>query len=434
MVRPGTFLVRAVALLAAAGLVVALAPAALPGYLVLLGILTAAVVAEAVALRRADIVVETAESQVLSLGEDEVVTLELRTTATRPLRVVVRQVWPRLLEELATERHGLVRPGEILRLDLPVRGVRRGQAPLDPPGVSITYYGLVERILRPKVTSEITVVPDLRAVARLHARLNQYALRGLGTRLSARMGKGREFERLREYVRGDDFRDLAWKASARHDKLIVREFRLDRSQDVVLCLDCGHRMAARVGGLTRLDHAVNGAVLLSYVCNRLEDRVGVLSFAASVTPGPRAGRGSTHLRRVTAFVSATDAGYVHSDYLALSAELRRGLRRRALVVVFTALSEMDPEPLLRAVRAASPPHLVLVAVLRDPDLQAAAEIPPADKTELSRTLVARDLWSVREHTIRELRRLGALVVESRPQDVGLDAMNAYIDVKRRQLL
>jgi uncharacterized protein (DUF58 family) len=278
------------------------------------------------------------------------------------------------------------------------------------------------------------VVPDLRAVARLHAQLNRYALRGLGTRLSARMGKGREFERLREYVRGDEFRDLAWKASARHGKLIVREFRLDRSQDVVLCLDCGHRMAARVGGLTRLDHAVNGAVLLSYVCNRLEDRVGVLSFAASVTSGPRVGRGSAHLRRITAFAAGASAGYVHSDYLALSAELRRGFRRRALIVVFTALSEMDPEPLLRAVRAASPPHLVLVAVLQDPDLEAAARTHPADKAELCRTLVARDLWAVREHTIRELRRLGALVVQSTPQDVGIDAMNAYIEVKRRQLL
>jgi uncharacterized protein (DUF58 family) len=193
-------------------------------------------------------------------------------------------------------------------------------------------------------------------------------------------------------------------------------------------------MAARVGGLSRLDHAVNGAVLLSYVCNRLEDRVGVLSFAASVTAGPRAGRGSAHLRRITAFVSGASAGYLHSDYLALSAELRRGFRRRALVVVFTALSEMDPEPLLRAVRAASPPHLVLVAVLQDPDLEAAARTLPARKSELCRTLVARDLWSVREHTVRELRRLGALVVQGSPQDVGVDAMNAYIEVKRRQLL
>ena len=104
------------------------------------------------------------------------------------------------------------------------------------------------------------------------------------------------------------------------------------------------------------------------------------------------------------------------------------------MVLFTALSEMDPQPLLRAVRALSPPHLVLVAVLQDPDLEAAAELRPANSAELCRTLVARDLWTVRERTVRDLRRLGALVVQSTPQDVGLAAMNAYIEVKRRQLL
>jgi uncharacterized protein (DUF58 family) len=128
------------------------------------------------------------------------------------------------------------------------------------------------------------------------------------------------------------------------------------------------------------------------------------------------------------------ADFVHSDYLGLATELRRGLRHRSLLVLFTALSEMDKEPILRAVKALSPPHLVLVMVLRDTDLEAAARMRPATKRELSRVLVARDLASVREQTIRELRRLGALVVESSPSDVGVLAMNAYIDIKRRQLL
>jgi uncharacterized protein (DUF58 family) len=432
--RPASLLVRAMAWTAVSGLVVPLIPAALWGLLAILAILLGAALLEALLLQRVEVFVDAESRHVLSLGQDDSVTLAVRTSATRGVRFVLRQVWPPLIEAPAAERRGVVGPGEVLRLELPVRGVRRGRASLEPPGVALAFVGLVEKVVRPPVESEVVVVPDLRAVARLHARLNRYALRGLGTRLSARMGKGREFERLREYVRGDEFRDLAWKASARHGKLIVREFRLDRSQDVILCLDCGHRMAARVGSLSRLDHAVNGAVLLSYVCNRLEDRVGILFFAASVTAGPRTGRGSAHLRRVTAFASGANAGYVHSDYLALSAELRRGFRRRALVVVFTALSEMDPEPLLRAVRAASPPHLVLVAVLQDPDLEAAARTRPANKAELCRTLVARGLWSVREHTVRELRRLGALVVQSEPRDVGLDAMNAYIEVKRRQLL
>jgi uncharacterized protein (DUF58 family) len=422
------------ALVAVAGLLVVALPAlfwvVLAAGLVVLG----AAVVEAAALRRVRFTVERRASHALSLGEDDTVTLTVGSDARRPLRLVLRQPWPRLLATASATRSGLARPGEVLRFELPVRGVRRGRARVPPAFLAATFAGLAERVVEAGPRSEVKVIPDLRAVGRLHAQLNRFALRGYGSRMSARLGKGREFDRLREYVRGDEFRDLAWKASARHDKLIVREYRLDRSQDVLLCLDAGHRMAAPVAGLRKLDHAVNGAVLLAYGCNRLEDRVGILSFSAAVKRGPRTGRGAAHLRRITDFASGVEAGYVHSDYLALASDLRRGLRHRTLVVVFTALSEMDPEPLLRAVKAVSPPHLVLVAVLQDPDLQAAARLLPADKGELARTLVAQDLWHVREQTVRELRRLGALVVESTPQDVGTAAMNAYIEVKRRQLL
>jgi uncharacterized protein (DUF58 family) len=432
--RPGPVLARLTIPVCVASLLVPLAPALAWGVAGAVAIILFLAAAEGLALRRVRFEVEGRESHALYLGEVARISVAVRTSASRALQVVLRQLWPALIQETSSTRTGLVRPGEVLRFDLDVRGTARGRCVLPPPVLAATFFGLAERIVRAGSPSELSVIPDLRAVGRLHAKLNRFALRGFGTRMSARLGKGREFDRLREYVRGDDFRDLAWKASARHGKLIVREYRLDRSQDVLLCLDSGHRMAARVGGLTRLDHAINGAVLLSYVCNRMEDRVGILSFAASVTRGPRQGKGGAHLRRITDFAAGVSAGFVHSDYLALTAEVRRALRHRALVVVFTALSEMDPAPLLRAVRAASPPHLVLVAVLQDPDLLASAQLRPSNKAELCRTLVAHDLWAVREQTVRELRRLGALVVETTPEDVGVEAMNAYIDVKRRQLL
>jgi uncharacterized protein (DUF58 family) len=282
--------------------------------------------------------------------------------------------------------------------------------------------------------AEIVVLPDLRAVAGQHAKLNRFVLRGLGSRSAPRLGKGREFDRLREYVLGDEFRDIAWRASARHGKLIVREFRLDRSQDVVVCLDRGHRMAARVAGLTRLDHAVNAAVLLAYICNRMEDRIGLVSFATDVTVGTSPGRGAAHLRRLTGAAASVRGEMVHTDYRALAADLRRRRRQRTLVVILTALPEIEQGGLLEAVRSLVPQHLPLVVVLADPALRAVAEMLPAGAAELSRTLVAREVIAGREQTMRGLRRLGALVAETAAGDAGVAAMNAYIEVKRRQLL
>jgi uncharacterized protein (DUF58 family) len=433
--RPGPLLPRCLGALCLLALLLPLVPALAQLLLTVLLLLFAAAAAELSLLWRVRLSAERPEVVALSLGELETTPLKLRGDAERPLEISLRQVWPALIETPSVTREGLLRPGEVLALELPLRGIARGRARIQPPHVALRLWGFCERLLRlDDAGAEIVVMPDLRAVAGVHAKLNRFALQGLGSRTSARLGKGREFDRLREYVRGDEVRDVAWKATARRGKLIVREYRLDRSQDVLLCLDAGHRMAARLGGLSKLDHAVNAAVLLAYICNRMEDKLAMLSFATEVNYGVPHGRGAAHLRRLTEFAASVHDAYVHSDYLALGADLRRRLRHRTLIVLMTALPDADHEALLRGLRMLAPQHLPLVLVLQDPDLRAAAQFLPADKRELARTLAARDLLAGREQAIREARALGARVVEVDPGAAGVAVMNAYIDIKRRQLL
>jgi uncharacterized protein (DUF58 family) len=174
---------------------------------------------------------------------------------------------------------------------------------------------------------------------------------------------------------------------------------------------------------------------MSYLCNRMEDRVGMLAFGAEVDSGVPQGRGGAHLREVMGFATRLAAEHVHADYLTLAAHLRRRLRHRTLVVVMTDLPEGDEaEDVVRAARLLAPQHLPLFVVLADPDLEAAARILPADHAELCRTLVARDAWTKRQAVARELRQLGAITITTPPEATGIAAMNAYIDVKRRQLL
>ena len=167
----------------------------------------------------------------------------------------------------------------------------------------------------------------------------------------------------------------------------------------------------------------------------MEDRVGMLTFGAEVEHGINQGSGAGHLRRLTAFATAVKGEYIHTDYLALAAHLRRRLRRRTLILIMTALPEgEDRYELLRMVTMLTPQHLPLMLILSDPALKASADFLPASKEELCQTLVAKNVWSDRRQIIGELRNRGALVVETTPQDIGIEAVNAYIDVKRRQLL
>jgi uncharacterized protein (DUF58 family) len=349
--------------------------------------------------------------------------------------MIVRQRWPALVEPRSSTAEALCRAGEVVDLGFPIRGIARGTAVVEPLYAAFTRWGLVERIVPAGGTSTVHVLPNLRAVGRMHKRLNDYALRSLGARTAPRVGKGRDFDRLRDYVMDDDYRDIAWKASARHGRLIVREFRMERSQDILLCLDAGHRMAARVEQITRLDHAVNAAVLISYICNRMEDKIGIVSFDTDVDKGLATARGAAHLRAITAYVTQLEAAYLHTDYLALAASLRRRLHHRTLILILTVLPEREERhDLLRAVDLLAPQHLPLFVALTDRDLRAQAEMLPSNRRELSRALVARDLTLGRMELMRELRARGALVVESTAVDWGVDAVNAYIDVKRRQML
>jgi uncharacterized protein (DUF58 family) len=433
--RPGRNLVLAVTALAGAALLVPLVPGLEWG---LLGALLAAIglaAAERRVLGSVQVRCEEAPAHVLSLDEEERIAFRLSTNAGRTVRLIVRRVWPRLVAEPSATLEGTCRPGEALALECPVRGVQRGVARLEGPHVAFTLWGWAERRVSLPGSSELTVLPNLRAVRRLHGQLNAFVLRGLGQRVAPRLGKGREFDRLREYNVNDDFRDIAWKASARHRKLIVREYRLDRSQDVLVCVDRGHRMAAMTTRIRRVDHAVNAAVLVSYISNRMEDRVGVLSFGAQVDSGIPQGRGPRHQSLVTKFAAGIEAQYIHTDYLALGAHVRRRLRTRSLVLVLTTVPEAGEErSLVRCARMWLPTHLPVFVVLADPALRAAAESLPATQEELCRTLVARDVWTQRRQVMEELRRLGAWVVDVGPEDAGVEAVNAYLEIKRRQLL
>ena len=399
----------------------------------LAAVLAAAV--EAILLRQVRVEVVRDAIAVVPLGEREVLEARVAHDSSATLSVSLRTIWPLELGGGSSTASGACGPGETLALAYDVAGVRRGEAKVDPPFLSVTRFGMVETILQAGAPQTVRVIPNLREVHRAHAQLNALFLRGLGTRLAPRTGQGREFDRLREYVVGDDYRQISWKASARQRKPIVRQFRVERSQDVLFCVDRGHRMAARVGRLTRADHAVNAAVLGAYVCNRAEDRTGLLSFSAAVENGIAQGRGPAHLAAITRFATAVAPGYLPTDYRSLAAHLKKRLRSRTLVILFTALPERgDQGDLLAAVRLLMPRHLPLVLALRDVGLEASARSLPADHGDVCRTLVASELVQDRGLLVAGLRQLGALVAETPPEESGTAVINAWLDVKRRQLL
>ncbi|MFW5878850.1 MAG: DUF58 domain-containing protein, partial [Myxococcota bacterium] len=178
----------------------------------------------------------------------------------------------------------------------------------------------------------VKVYPDLRGAGRLLLSGGARDLVSQGVRLVRREGEGSELSALRDYEPGDSYRDVDWKATARRDEPIVRAREPERSQTLLVCVDAGRLMAARTGGLSKLDHAVNAALLLSFVALRCDDRVGLLLFADEVLAWVPPGKGRLQYGRILEALYGAQASLTYVDYRELVRTVLARQQRRALVV------------------------------------------------------------------------------------------------------
>ena len=278
----------------------------------------------------------------------------------------------------------------------------------------------------------VRVDADLSAV-RTHealARRGQLAELGLRTlRLSA---EGSEFERVRDATPDDPPRVINWHATARTGRLMATELIPERAQPVVVCLDHGRLMGVGAGLLTKLDHAINAALLLVHVALRTGDRAGCLTFADEVTAtlAPRAG--STQLRRFLDTVRPLQPEETEADYVKAFTHFSRWQTRRSLAVIFTDL--LDPEQsrsLLAQCMRLRRHHLPLVVTVRDPALDDAVRLRPRIGGDAYARAVAGGLIADREDTVRLLRRSGVDTIDSDVRSLSASLVNRYLELKRR---
>jgi uncharacterized protein (DUF58 family)/uncharacterized membrane protein SpoIIM required for sporulation len=273
--------------------------------------------------------------------------------------------------------------------------------------------GLVERVVRRPLDQDVAVVPNLRAVRRAAVRFFGAKEFLSGLKVEKTLGDGSEFASLREFLPGFDSRAIDWKSSARHSKLLCREYRAERNHQVVLAFDTGRLMREPLDGISRLDHAINASLLLGYICLKTGDRVGPGRFDERVRiyAEPKGGIASfAALQKAAARLDATPA---ETNFTLGLTELAARLKRRALVLLLTDFVDtITAGAHARKPRTPARRHLVLFASLRDPTPARIMATVPGSLDDISRAVVAHDIQLERELVFKRLRRLG--VGRSRP--------------------
>ena len=372
----------------------------------------------------------------LAVGERERVVIRARNDGPRAVRLAVRDEPP---AEFRAEGRRVV-------LSVPGRATAEGDYWVSPPGRGEYTFpglaarvagplGLVERQWRVALETPVRVYPNFRLAARMDLLGRRAHLIRTGLHTLRRRGEGRTFESLREYVQGDEFRHIDWKATARRQKPMVREYELERHQNVFLMVDAGRMMTAEVGETTKLDYAVNAALLMAHAAIGQADKVGLLVFADEVQAYLPPRGGTRQIRQILEVLCGVRASLVEPDYGLAFRYLAARRVQRALVPVFTDLVDARASArLLRHVAALVPRHLPLLVAIADPALEQYAEAWPAGVSAVYRQAVARDLLAERAEALRGITARGGLALDVPPDRLNLAVVNRYLDVKRRGMI
>ena len=317
-----------------------------------------------------------------------------------------------------------------------VRPLQRGDIML---GAAYLRYQstsrFAERWARADLQQTIRVFPDLEDAKRHNIYLSRARQIELERRLIRQRGVGREFESLREYQRGDEFRNICWTATARRGKHVTKLFQVERSQAVWIVMDAGRLMRARVDELSKLDLSVNAALSLAQIALYSGDRVGLLVYGRNVQQRVGLGRGLAHMRAIIESLASAREEMAEADHLRAASVLLQLQKQRALIIWVTDLADtsMTPEVIESASRILSK-HLLLFTVIAQTDLNELAASSPDSRADLYTVAAAQEMVHRRETLIGKVRNQGALALEIAPSRLTTSLVNQYLEVKERNLI
>ena len=372
---------------------------------------------------------------VMPLGPPATVSLRLRGGTRRTQALRLHDLHPGGWVVHGMPRDVRLPPGRDLLLDYSVIPDARGQFVFDGCHVQLRSpwrAWTARRVIG--ASSTVRVYPNFASLAELAGLSVELASRSVGARLQRRRGEGTEFQELRDYRVGDSLRKIDWKATARSSRLISREYRDERNQQVVLMLDCGRRMLAQDDQLVHFDHVLNASLALASIALRQGDAVGMLACTGQQQRWLPPQQGSPGMDMLLGAGYDLQALPEATDYLAAASALQAHQRRRALVVLITNVRDEDDVELRAAVGMLSKRHLVMLVSLRELALDRAASEPGEELEDSIRSAAAMHYLAERDRVHESLRREGVNTLDVSCSELSGALIEQYLALKRSSRL
>ncbi|MEP6637435.1 MAG: DUF58 domain-containing protein [Acidobacteriota bacterium] len=372
-----------------------------------------------------------------AVGAATEVQIKIQNNTPSPITLVIKDEYPPLLR-LTGLREARIRleAQSSAALSYSLTAPKRGQFGFGQTVVRfMSPFGLVWRETKIGVPTTVKVYPNMRRAR--EAELKALGARSLvaAHRKTSWRGEGREFESLREYVRGDELRHISWTATARRGKLTTRQYQIERDQTILIAIDAGRLMTARIDQETKLDSAVHAALALMSAAARGGDNAGLMVFGRRIQSYLPPGRGREHIDAALEALHAVEPEMIEPSYARALEFVAANSKRRSLVVLLTDLvDEEGSKELLASLKLLRPRHLPLVVTIADRDLKAVVRDAPENARELFTQSVAEEIMHLREGALRLVESQGGLALDVTAAALAPALLEKYLQVKERGLL
>ncbi len=330
----------------------------------------------------------------------------------------------------------VLQPNQVYDYEYMVRPVDRGEYFFGHLNIfASSALKIVKRRFRFQKHQMVMVYPSIIQMQKYDFLAISNSLTELGLKKIRRIGHTSEFEQIKEYVLGDDVRTINWKATAKHAQLMVNQYQDEKSQPIYSIIDTGRVMKMPFNGLKLLDYAINSALAFSNVALKKHDKVGLLSFSKKIEHFLPAVHKLTYLNRILETLYNIDTHFYDSDFSLLYAQLKRKVTHRSLLLLYTNFEHLSAlkrqMPYLQAI---SKKHMLVVILFKNTELEVLLQENAESLQDIYHKTIAEKFDFEKRLMVKELQKHGIQSILTKPEDLTINTINKYLEIKARGLL
>lgn len=295
--------------------------------------------------------------------------------------------------------------------------------------------GLVAKRFQFDGEAMVPTYPSFKQLRKFELLNINHNLQDYGVKKIRRIGHTMEFEQIKDYVLGDDLRTINWKATAKKNSLMVNQFQDEKSQPIYSIIDKGRMMKMPFEGLSLLDYAINATLVISNVALKKHDKAGMLSFSKNVENIVVAQRRSSQMRLILESLYNVKTDYFESDFSRLYANMKRHITQRSLILLYTNFETLDGlNRQLPYLKAIAKNHLMVVIFFKNTELTAIVDHKATTIQQVYDKVIAEKFAFEKRLIVQELKKYGIYSILTTPENLTIDTINKYLEIKSRGLL